>query len=329
MRARPTLEGLVEGSRLPVLHHGDDCYHERLLSQPVIRSAGHWVAATPDFEVYDEVHSAAPATAGIGGADGTGVLEKAKAVVSRAQRALRSGRELSNDYQAMKERRKSLEERNALKGEKVLSIGTGGRYWPSCRLSWPPSFALFKMGDGPAGGPPRELLPCPPPFPLAKGPEVAAGCRSVRRRAAARQHWQAWCNRGVIALNELFGHPVPAGDDDSTPLSAGQLSCLEELKDACRAVGPPRAGLGDAAGASRELCGARAGYAFEADAAGLPCPYRAGAVSLPPVSSKPVEFSNVLDGRELKMWSDWRSRLLRLLGSSACEAPSGARRVLG
>eukprot|EP00959_Pyramimonas_sp_CCMP1952_P286659 5994145-Pyramimonas_sp.AAC.2 len=162
-----------------------------------------------------------------------------------------------------------------------------------------------------AGGPPRELLPCPPPFDLDRGDCQPTRCRSVRRRAESRLHWQSWCNRGVAALNELFGHQAEGGGGLPDQLSAGQLSCLEELKESYRSIGPPPDDLADAAGAFRELCGARAGYAFEADAAGLPSPYRAGAVSLPPVSSKPADLSKVLDGREHTMWTEWRSRLLR------------------
>ncbi|CAK0880854.1 unnamed protein product [Prorocentrum cordatum] len=61
--------------------------------------------------------------------------------------------------------------------------------------------------------------------------------------------------------------------------------------------------MGGAAGAFRELCGARAGCAFEADAAGPPSPHRTGAVSLPPVSPEPADLSKVLDGWELNMWT--------------------------
>ena len=62
--------------------------------------------------------------------------------------------------------------------------------------------------------------------------------RSVRQRVRRRIGWQSWANDGVAALNELgSGVREPKAGQTS---SSGQRSCLQEIQEAYKSVGPLR-----------------------------------------------------------------------------------------
>ena len=158
----------------------------------------------------------------------------------------------------------------------------------------------------------RDLLPCPLPFPdavagLARNSTHISGwgdaappslTRSVRRRLRKRLAWQQWANDGVRTLNSLYARDTVAGSS----LSAGQLTCLQEIRDVYQSVGGPDDI--DAAGAFKELCGSRPGYGDDLGHVGKPSPFVAGKVSLPPVGSQPAQLKDVLTGRALQQWTE-------------------------
>ena len=156
-------------------------------------------------------------------------------------------------------------------------------------------------------GIPRELLPCSLPFDPSffKG-----GCltRSVQRRVQRRLAWQAWCNEGVAAINELYGRG-PEHEAKGVGFSMAQKHCLELMSNTYRDLGPPPPDTSTPAGAFKELCGSKAGYADVIADLGTPTPFRPGEVSLPPVGSQPAPLEQLLDGRAFQLWEGWRHHL--------------------
>ena len=71
----------------------------------------------------------------------------------------------------------------------------------------------------------RELLPCPIPFQELHRVDSRGASRSVVRRLQKANHWKLWCNDGMVALNELYGH---GGEADVT-VSKGQRACLDRI----------------------------------------------------------------------------------------------------
>ena len=56
---------------------------------------------------------------------------------------------------------------------------------------------------------PRDLFPCPPPFPHRGTVETGKVSRTVARRLQRHLHWESWCNEGVAALNDIYGVSFP------------------------------------------------------------------------------------------------------------------------
>ena len=155
----------------------------------------------------------------------------------------------------------------------------------------------------------RDLLPCPPPLAAQFVAEQLPGSRACKRRLQRKVHWQRWCNEGVAALNSMFGRGEPVYN---TEINAAQSIALDEVVRCYRRVGPPPSDLPSPAGAFAELCGSKAGYTSTVSGdLGKPVPFEAGCVSLPPRCAVPADVEQLLDGRALCMWRDWREHLLR------------------
>ena len=150
--------------------------------------------------------------------------------------------------------------------------------------------------------PPRELLPCLPPYPEAEATlatDLTHLSRSVRSRVKRVACWKTWANDGVRTLNSFVGLGNGGAKELPTSTSAAQRQALEFIGEAYSAVGPPPSM--PAAAAFSELCGARAGYGMPdllADRAN----YKAGHTSLPPTHSRFAEAERLLDGADLDDW---------------------------
>ena len=105
---------------------------------------------------------------------------------------------------------------------------------------------------------PRELLPCPLPFPdaeLGEGSPVFSTSRAVQSRVRRRLACQVWTNEAVKTLNQLF-YGEKAGSV-GMHTSLGQRQCLNRIHSLVRDMGPPTLQLAEA---FSELCGTKAGY---------------------------------------------------------------------
>jgi hypothetical protein len=177
---------------------------------------------------------------------------------------------------------------SALPGVGALAEGSGGGRRGSTRR--PPAAAGRDKW-------PRELLPCPLPFP-ALSAAVAPGLSSpTRRRVRCKQHWQQWANERASALNELYGHDAAPPSCDLS-LSEGNRTCIDLIAAACRDLGKPSADLSPA-GALEALCGSRAGYSDVTEASSTRAPFAEGQTSLPSAGSVPTDPSSLLQAKDL------------------------------
>ena len=155
-------------------------------------------------------------------------------------------------------------------------------------------------------------MPCPLPFPALLPHHASHLSRCVQRRLQAKRAWQSWCNEGMAAVNEIYGHGGPPLGDCSASASAAQLSCIQHFAEQYRRVGKPPADVPSAAGAFEELCGSRPGYSSFCDAeSGTHAPFRDGDVSYPPPGSMPVDPVDLFKGADLAQWKGWRDHILR------------------
>lgn len=94
----------------------------------------------------------------------------------------------------------------------------------------------------------REIFPLP--HLGEQGASNGPCARSVSRRRQRRDHWRAWANRGIDALNAVYG----AADDDPGPSFAQQRRVLDFVAEQYVSVGKPPADA-PSAGALSALCG--------------------------------------------------------------------------
>ena len=163
-------------------------------------------------------------------------------------------------------------------------------------------------------GVPRELFPCPLPFPEIKGDHhLGELSRSVRSRVRSRQGAQAWANSAVETLNDVYGRPPADGTSlpSSSPpagLSAAQRAGLDQIRSTYESL--PRPECMDTAAAFNALCSGRAGYSDP-----VPAPrarYHPGAqISLPTHVAAHAQAGSHLRGEALHAWCNWREVLLR------------------
>ena len=217
------------------------------------------------------------------------------------------GRQLSEEYMAIKERRKAFE---ALKGgptqrsRPCSPAGPGqpaGAFSVATAATRQPSMAVGK-----------ELLPCPLPF--SDNSPVLPGSlsRGTLRRLRRNRSWKSWCNEGVATINRLFSGGASSEAPLLTQASLAQRSCLDRLARHYRDVGPPPADVPPPAGAFAELCGSRPGYSeATSQDAGIRSPYREGDVSLPTAGSEPADPSSLLGYEDRLLWEGWREHILR------------------
>ena len=156
----------------------------------------------------------------------------------------------------------------------------------------------------------RELLPCPIPFGI-NDVDGKQSCRTVTRRHLRREGWQRWCNDGVRALNDMYGHGILTSEESHYNVSATQKICLDRLAVAYKSAGAAAPDCNSAAGAFRELCGTKPGYgSSDPFTTGERAPFREGDVSLPPPGARPADPELLFDGEDLQQWREWRTRLL-------------------
>ena len=151
----------------------------------------------------------------------------------------------------------------------------------------------------------RDLFPLPTSSTeqIVRPPGLAGPCRTTRRRALRRLAGEQRFNDLVDSLNEMHGGgSAPPG---LVSPSTAQLACLGRLREDVENMGPPDDTTD--AGAFRELCGSRPGY----DEPGPRVSYQRELISFPPAGLEAAEPADLLDGRELQYWNNWRETLRR------------------
>lgn len=131
-----------------------------------------------------------------------------------------------------------------------------------------------------AAGRQRDVLPLPTPYPTVGVDRWANASKTMRRRLARRNHWQRWCNDGVVSLNELACGSLPtdmASCSSSSSSRVVQNETLARLGEAYKAMDRPPPDLFPAR-AFFELCSAACP---RADSGKGPIPYGSAPVALP------------------------------------------------
>ena len=145
----------------------------------------------------------------------------------------------------------------------------------------------------------REIFPLPGPSHEEIGTQGVS--RQTRARARARQQRRQWEADAVNSLNSMHSPGAPASD---LGVSAGQVACLNHLREIIVEAGPPPC---SPTAAFTELCGHPPGYAAEP---AIRVPYQKGSVSLPAAGAS-CDPGGILVGRALQQWYGWKSHILR------------------
>ena len=152
----------------------------------------------------------------------------------------------------------------------------------------------------------RDLFPCPLPYQeksITNVARLATKSRTVRSRLRRHACTEEWANQGVQALNEVFSRAPPLGADPVPP-TEGQRSSLERIRAAYSDIAPPE--CKSTAAAFNVLCGSRPGYGAEVPS-GAARLRRDSKVSLPPKGLVFADATQLLRGKNLRAWTQWRT----------------------